>query len=299
MTPEFSRPRTEKRRGRPKGSLGPSSLAIRDAITELTELYERMTVRQVFYKLEMAAVVEKTESGYRQVQRQVLAMRRDGTLSWLFITDGTRWQRKPSSFDDVDDYAAAVARSYRRDLWQSQGVRVEVWLEKDALADVIYHVTDEWDVSLMVSRGQSSATFLYAAAQEASEAFERSGAATYIYALYDHDAGGDRSARTIAAQLPEFAPDVPIYFERLAVTSEQIGLWGLPTRPPKSTDPQARVWGDKPAVELDAIDPNRLTGMVRDAILRHVDEDAWAIEKTVEEEERQGLLALLERGEGR
>ena len=36
-------------------------------------------------------------------------------------------------------------------------------LEKDALADVIVDVTAKWDVSLMVSRGQSSATFLHSA----------------------------------------------------------------------------------------------------------------------------------------
>lgn len=207
---------------------------------------------------------------------------------------GTRWQRKPTSYDDVDDYITAMARSYRRDLWQSQGVRVEVWLEKDALADVIYDVTYEWDVSLMVSRGQSSATFLYAAAQEAQEAWDRSGVATYICALYDHDAGGDRSARTITAQLPEFASDVPLYFDRLAVTPAQISDWDLPTRPPKAKDPQAKAWGNKPAVELDAIDPVQLTGLVQDAILSHVDERQWKLEQSVEEEERKGLLALLD-----
>ena len=103
--------------------------------------YERMTVRQVFYQLEMAGVVEKTESGYRQVQKQVLVMRRTGLLDWEFITDGTRWQRKPASYADAADYIKQIARSYRRDLWQRQNVRIEFWLEKDALADVITDVT--------------------------------------------------------------------------------------------------------------------------------------------------------------
>ncbi|MGI8714332.1 MAG: hypothetical protein ACR2NR_14385 [Solirubrobacteraceae bacterium] len=67
-------------------------------------------------------------------------------------------------------------RYLRRDLWQSQNVRIEVWLEKDALADVVADVTSNWDVSLMVSRGQSSATYLYSAAQEAKHAYEQSGA---------------------------------------------------------------------------------------------------------------------------
>ncbi len=61
-----------------------------------------------------------------------------------------------------------------------------MWLEKDALADVVVDVTARWDVALMVSRGQSSATFLHAAAKQA----ERVDAMTCVYTLYDYDAGG-------------------------------------------------------------------------------------------------------------
>jgi len=78
------------------------------------------------------------------------------------------------------------------------------------------------------------------------------GTLTLVFALYDHDAGGDRAARTIARDLPEFA-GVSIEFERLAVTPAQIARWSLPTRPPKTKDPEAAKWGSKPAVELDAI----------------------------------------------
>ena len=217
---------TTKPRGRPRGSLGETAMAIRDAITNLSERFERMTVRQCFYQVETAGVVEKTEGGYRQVQAQVLKMRREGLLEWSFITDGTRWQRKPASYTDAGDYVETVARGYRRDLWQGQDVRIEVWLEKDALADVVYSATRRWDVSLMVSRGQSSATFLHAAAMEAQDAYEEAGVETYIYALYDHDAGGLRAFSAIERELPTHAPDTPIHFERLAVNEDQIREMG-------------------------------------------------------------------------
>ena len=70
--------------------------------------------------------------------------------------------------------------------------------------------------------------------------------------------------------------------------------WKLPTRPPKKKDPEAKTWGDKPCVELDAIDPHQLTSLVEDAILEHVDPHAWNVEREVEAEERKGLLALAE-----
>jgi hypothetical protein len=34
------------------------------------------------------------------------------------------------------------------------------------------------------------------------------------------------------------APDADIYFERIAVTPEQINDWDLPTRPTNTVDPQ-------------------------------------------------------------
>lgn len=219
-------------------------------------------------------------------------MRNLRLLDWSFITDGTRWQRKPSTHDSAEDYIEAVARSYRRDLWRTQDCRIEVWLEKDALADVIADVTGHWDVSLMVSRGQSSATFLHAAAKNAEYAFDELDVKTFIYAMYDYDAGGDRAAKAVREDLAKYAPGVPIHFERLAVTPQQITTWNLPTRPAKKSDPQAAQWGSKPAVELDAIMPNQLTQLVENAILRHVDRRLWEHEQAIEHEERQGLLKL-------
>ena len=199
-------------------------------------------------------------------------------------------------WDDADGFIEDVRRSYRRNLWQSQDVRIEVWLEKDALAEIVVDATAKWRVPLMVSRGQSSVTFLHAAAMAARNAYRETHVATYIYSLYDHDAGGDRASRAIARDLPRLAnadgDDVPIYFERLAVRPAQIALWNLPTRPPKSKDPEAKTWGNKPAVELDAIPPNQLTLLVEQAILSHVDDREWKIENQIEAEERKGLLAL-------
>jgi hypothetical protein len=289
---EFSRPTTRKPRGgRPRGAVGPQARAIQESVRELRRRYRTMTVRQVYYQLEMAGVVEKTEGGYRQVQRELLRMRRERLLSWGFIADGTRWQRKPTVYDDARDYLEAVSRAYRRDLWQRQKKRIEIWLEKDALADVIYEVTGKWDVPLMVSRGQSSATFLYSAAKEAERVWRDRRAETFIYSLYDADAGGNRAARTIARELPQYAGGVPIHVERLAVTEDQIAEWSLPTRPAKQSDPEAAK-NPATAVELDAIDPDRLTTLVEDAIVRHIDMREWEIEEKVELEERRGLLRL-------
>lgn len=84
---------------------------------------------------------------------------------------------------------------------------------------------------------------------------------------------------------------MPVHIERLAVTGAQITEWRLPTRPAKQTDPEAKKHGEV-AVELDAIPPEKLTRLVTDAIVSHIDPHQWEIERAIEAEERDGLLRL-------
>jgi hypothetical protein len=283
----ISRPSAQKGRGRP---LGAKAQAIRAAVLDLTTEYRAMTVRQVFYALTVRDVVPKTENGgYRPVQAQVLRMRREGLLPWSFIADATRWQRKPETWESVEDVLAETARTYRRNLWRSQRIRIEVWLEKDALAAVVNEATSAWDVALMVSRGTSSATFLYEAAQAAREAADY-GLTTHIFTLYDFDAAGIRCARAVEDGIRAYSAGADIVFRRLALTAEQVEAWNLPTRPAKASDPEARKFGAE-AVELDAIPPDVLVGLVEDAIVGLIDPDAWRMEQAAEASER----AILEK----
>ena len=125
-----------------------------------------VTVRQMFYRLVSIGQIQKEEAAYKMVARQLLKMRRKGLIPYDWIADGTRWMRKPKTHSSVDSMLRAGAESYRRSVWLDQPHYVEIWLEKDALAGVCLPVTEEYDVPLMVTRGFSSETFLYAASEE-------------------------------------------------------------------------------------------------------------------------------------
>lgn len=290
----ISGPRPTKSRGRP---LAPKTVALRERILELPGQYEAMTVRGVYYQCSTGGVVPKTEAGYRAVQRQVLKLRHEGRLDWSFISDATRWVRRPETWSSAEDALRATARLYRGDLWRGQGQRVEVWLEKDALAGLLSDVTYQWNVALMVSRGVSSSTFIYAAAQEAKRAWQTAGVETVLFGLFDYDAGGQRASDKVERGLCEHADGVPISYRRLGVTEDQIAAWNLPTRPAKKSDPQAKSFGAE-AVELDAIPPDRLTGLVENAIVDLIDPHAWKIEQTTEREEREILERLVDYATG-
>lgn len=254
-----------------------------------------MTVRQVFYQATVRGIVEKAETGYVKVQTDLVSMRRAGDLPYDWLADSTRWQRKPRTYNSPRDALEQTARFYRKALWAGAGTHVEVWLEKDALAGVVYPITDAYDVPLMVARGYASLSFLH----EAAEYMADLDVPVYVYHLGDFDPSGVNAGEKIKQTLREMAPEAEIYFKRLAVTQEQIREGGLPTRPTKRTDSRANSFGSNVSVELDAIPADLLRGIVLEAIECHLPEEQYAVLKAAEANERQlidGLVGMLAGG---
>ncbi len=209
---------------------------IRAAMYWLLEDDNPMTVRQVFYRLVSMGAVAKTEAEYKGTVCRLLAeMRLAGQLPYGWIADSTRWVRKPTTYSSLEQALRRTARDYRRAVWDSLPVQVEVWSEKDALAGVLVEETDKWDVPLYVTRGYPSLTYLYEAADYITSVRKPA----YIYYLGDHDPSGLDIARSTERRLKEFAPDATIHFERPAVTQEQIVSLQLLTRPTKKTATRA------------------------------------------------------------
>jgi hypothetical protein len=234
--------------------------ARREALLDIIDGGKPMTVRRVFYQATVRGLVEKAESGYAKVQTDLTIMRRNGELAYDWLADNTRWQRKPRTFNGVEEALQHTAEFYRKSLWADADCYAEIWLEKDALAGVMYPVTATYDVPLMVARGYASLSFLHTAAEYINDLI----VPTYIYHLGDFDPSGVNAGEKIEATLREMAPDADITFRRLAVTPEQIVEWNLPTRPTKKSDTRSKNFGEI-SVEFDAIEPNRLRRLVQQA----------------------------------
>jgi hypothetical protein len=246
-----------------------------------------VTLRGVYYRVVSAGVVPKTDAGYQMVGRELLKLRRDGTVPYSWITDGTRLVRKPASWSKLEQMLDAAASSYRRALWDDQNVKVIVLSEKDAISGAIYPVTAKWDVELGIVRGYSSETFVHSIAEEVQYA----GKPVFLYQLGDHDPSGVDAWRSFTEKVRAFAPDANVSFERLAVTPEQIELYDLPTRPTKGTDTRSRDWVGG-SVEVDALPAPVLRQIVEDAIVQHIDRDALRITYVAEASERDVLLRI-------
>ena len=164
-------------------------------------------------------------------------------------------------------------------------MHVEVWSEKDAIRGVVYPVTAQYDVPLMIARGYSSETFLQQTAEEITE----HGKTAAIYQLGDHDRDGVRAWQAIQKRLRAFVPDdIELKFDHIAVTPEQITEYKLPTRPDKTDS------GFGPCVEVDAIASSILRELVTDAIERWIDPDALRLTKIAEASEREVLTRIAD-----
>lgn len=182
--------------------------SIRDTIRDILEKDHPQTVRQVFYALTVRGAIKKAEIEYhRTVVRLLVEMRETGEVPFSWIADNTRWQRKPATFVGLDACLRSTAHFYRRDLWASMPVYVEVWCEKDALAGVLIEETQTYDVPLMVARGYSSISFLHSAAL----AIEARQKPAFIYHFGDLDPSGVDAARDIEAKLRRYAPEAEIF----------------------------------------------------------------------------------------
>ncbi|MGW0841435.1 hypothetical protein ACWD26_14930 [Streptomyces sp. NPDC002787] len=263
--------------------------ALDDAIVQVCQENQPITLRGVYYRVMSAGAVEKTEAAYNKVGRQLKKLREDGRVPYRWIADGTRWLVEPQSYRDAEAALEATAEAYRKMLWLDQPVAVMIFTEKDAITGVVSGETKKYQVPLGILRGYSSLSFAHSTAS----AIRRYGKPVHVYHLGDHDPSGVDAWRCFREKLTEFAPDANIRFDRLAVTEEQIEELALPTRPTKRSDTRSKKWTGGESVEVDAIEPDTLRRIVREAIEQHIDTHALELTEAAEESERDYLWDLV------
>jgi hypothetical protein len=255
------------------------------------------SVRGMYYMALGADLIDKDSQGqrnnYMRVQRRLLQMRRSGRLPYSWITDGSRTVYGYNRYEDPEAFADHAASIYRKDYWMDSPVRVEVWVEKDAMAGKLKPVVrDEFGLDLYVSRGFASETYL----QEAGAHIRSDGRPTYVYLLTDFDASGMNIAETVERELIKQASPTEVMVERIAATPEQIDEYGLITQPVTRTDTRAHRFIERygtETVELDAIPASEIRRLVKEVIERHMDSRRLELLRMIEQEEREGIRKLF------
>jgi hypothetical protein len=271
--------------------MGQRSLALVDAMRGLIEAAQPISGRGVGYKLFTAGLIPSmARSEMQRVYRLLKDARERGLIAWDWIVDETRALERVSTWDDPAQYARAVAQSYRRDFWNSQPVRCEVWSEKGTVRAVLQPVLDELAVGFRVMHGFSGATIVHDVAQDDD--------GRNLIVLYCGDldpSGAYMSEVDLPQRLLEYG-GAHVFLRRVALLPEQV--LDLPSflAADKRKDPRYSwfhsKYGDR-CWELDAMDPNDLRDCVRDAILELIEPVAWARCEAVNRAEQESLKTIL------
>jgi hypothetical protein len=138
------------------------SLDLIEAMHAIAEAAQPLTGRGVGYKLfTQSLIASMARKEMQRVYRLLKEARERGIVPWEWIFDETRSLERVSMWDNPADYARCVAQSYRRDFWNQQPVRCEVWSEKGTVRGVLDPVLNHYGVGFRVMHGYSSASIVY------------------------------------------------------------------------------------------------------------------------------------------
>lgn len=131
---------------------------------------QKLTARQVYYQFVSRDLIPNTPRSYQNLTSMLTDARYAGLVDWDVIEDRGREPDVPGQWDNVDEIVDIALRQFRLARWATQPKYVELWVEKQALAGVLGPIARRAHVPLMVNKGYSSASAMFAAAERMLEA---------------------------------------------------------------------------------------------------------------------------------
>jgi hypothetical protein len=227
----------------------------------------------------------------KRVYRLLRQAREEGIIDWSWIVDETRELECVPTWSDPDAYVRIAMKSYRRNFWEQQPVRVEVWSEKGTVRGVLQPILDQYGVGFRVIHGFSGATTVHDVAQDGGD--DRQLIALYVG---DYDPSGlFMSERDLPERIARYGGD-HVLIRRIAITLDQTTDLPSFSAASKKKDPR-HAWfvanyGEQ-CWELDAMDPNDLRACVEAWIKYEIEPEAWDRCETVQAAEQASLKEVL------
>ncbi len=262
----------------------PESLALIETCNQVIEAYQAdgytLTLRQLYYQLVKGIYIENTMKSYKRLGSLLNDARLAGLVDWDAIEDRTRNLEGGRGFwESPRDYMDPnTAWGYQENPWISQDVRIEVWVEKEALEGVIERACQEYRVPFLCCRGYMSQSEQYAAAKRFQRYYQQEGVQPVVIHLGDHDPSGIDMTRDNRDRLDLLSWGVPVEVRRIALNQDQVEELKLPPNPAKVTDSRAKEYMKrfgKSSWELDALEPKYINRIVNDTVEEFLDLDEW------------------------
>lgn len=256
-----------------------------------------LTLRQLYYQFVSRDAIANNDRSYDRLGSIISKARLAGLVSWSAIEDRNRTCHKPFIENDPSTVLDSIEYGYSPDLWIDQENYVEIWVEKDALVNVIERPAKRWQVPYMACKGYQSSSELWRASNRFRDQ-EASGKNCHLIHLGDHDPSGIDMTRDNGARLDIFQAAVKVH--RVALNYDQIEEYGPPPNPTKMTDSRAEEYVmnyGQSSWELDALQPSVIEQIVDGKIAELVDLNSFDDAQQNKREEREKLSWISENSE--
>jgi hypothetical protein len=270
---------------------------------QVKAIYERSglgeTLRHYYYKLLSSGAIRllpvdaSSEQAYKWLSRILVDARERELLPWSAIIDTGRRSFRHWSYSSLESYAHAEAHSgYKLDPWRGQKKRIEVWVEKDAMANQIYQVVEPMRIPVYVAKGYSSATLK-------NDTRKRYGDGSGWILLYcgDFDPTGVDIERELQATLAEYGARPVV--ERVTLKYEEtlslpaFAALDLKERDARTPAFRAKYPGSK-GYEMDVLSTDEIQDRLLRSIGRYFDQEAFDAAIKLEEIIRREASLRLE-----
>lgn len=257
-----------------------------------------LTLRQLYYQLVSRNIIANSERSYTALGNLINDARLAGLIDWNTIVDRTRFIRNNTHWQDPQKLLRNASLQFDIDKWAGQEHYVEVWVEKDALIEIVGQSCTEYDVPFFSCRGYVSQSEMWQTSERIYRKLQTHNQATIIH-LGDHDPSGIDMSRDISERIRMFLGKYDMEYDfsvkRIALEMEQIEDYSPPPNPAKTTDSRFKAYLDKYGVhswELDALEPKVISSLIEGSIENYLDIGMFNEQKKIEEEVREELVAF-------
>ena len=216
---------------------------VNEIIVDYGEQGYTLTLRQLHYQLVAKQIIDNDDRSYKNLGSLINDARYGGLISWTAIEDRGRENQAWLINESPRQALAGIETNFAVDLWDRQGIFVELFVEKDALSGVVEMPCQKWRIPFTACKGYLSASTAWEAGQRYKKA-AMTGKWLVALHLGDHDPSGIDMSRDLQERLELFSGQ-PIDFQRLALNRDQISTFRPPPNPAKLTDNRAADYTKK------------------------------------------------------
>ena len=304
--------RGHKRRAAISRAKQPFLAAVQRIIDERQEFWP-LSDRQIHYALlndpplihagKPNSTYQNTKQSYKALVDLLTRARLEGFIPMEVIADATRPMVVWNVYADVQTFIGAqldqFLKGYWRDLMQSQPDHVEIIGEKNTIEPIIRPVAAEFCIPMTIGRGYCSLPPRFEIAQR----FEKSGKERLVLLiLSDFDPDGEEIAHSLARSLRDDFGIDDVEAVKVALTAAQVEEFDLPpVMQAKQSSTNYRRFADQhgdDVFELEAVPPEVLQNLLRDAIDAVIDTEAFNHEIDQEKQDAASLETTRRRVQG-